>query len=91
MKKTIQITTATAACLFMVAGFMVAILTPLKTINGDFTNPREYWTNPTYRCEQFGIDCWKLYQDCITDESCECMSELDGQIDYDKAVEICEQ
>lgn len=71
MKKTIQITLSTLFCAVMVAGFMVALLTPEKTIDGNFTNPREYWTNAAYRCDNFGTDCAQAFQGCTTDESCE--------------------
>ena len=41
--------------LFMVMIFIMCIITPEKTIHGEYTNPVKYWTSDSYFKDNFNI------------------------------------
>lgn len=46
----------TIACMLMIGMwlmFFMALLTPERTANGNYTKPFEYWTNQQYYCDNF--------------------------------------
>lgn len=53
MKQIIKITLGLAVCIVLSTFFWVLVLTPEKTLDGQYTDPFKYWTDDIYFQQHF--------------------------------------